>query len=291
MTDSMKYIFVLFCALTSLSMLTLTGSHAVVNLITDMDEDGIPDKKDACPDTPGTKENKGCPPGVIPPSEALRYDRDNDGILNSDDKCPDAAGTAAKEGCPISLEEIIATEEMRIRPPKLETPSIKTQMGQVNIENESSARNPMRDADHDGVRNGIDKCPFTKGDAAHNGCPLFSASEKEKISEVEKDIQFVPYKAELSETGKEALETLAAMINTEYEGSTVRFAIYADEWGGQESNANLSFSRAKSIEHYLVEKNIDKMRIDFDYFGDLRPPVGKWDRESRNKVQLELHLK
>lgn len=287
----MKYIFAIFCCFASLSLVKVAANLPISPLISDMDEDGIPDKKDACPDTPGTKENKGCPPGVIPPSEALRYDRDNDGILNSDDKCPDAAGTVAKEGCPISLEEIIATEEMRVRPPKLETPKVKTQMGQVNLENEPFAHNPTRDADHDGVKNGIDKCPFTKGDAKNKGCPIFSAAEKEKISAVEKDIQFVPYKTELSEAGKEALETLAAMMSTEYEGSTVRFAVYADEWGGQESNANLSFGRAKSIELFLGEKNIDKMRIQFDYFGDLRPPVGKWDRESRNKVQLELHLK
>ena len=259
--------------------------------ISDMDEDGVPDKKDACPDTPGTKENKGCPLGVIPPSVALRYDRDNDGILNSDDKCPDAAGTATKEGCPITVEEIIATEEMRIRPPKLDVPPINTKMGQVSLENEASARNQSRDADHDGVKNGIDKCPFTKGEIGNKGCPLFSAAEAEKISDIEKDIQFVPYKAELSEGGKGALETLAAMMSTEYEGSTVRFAMYADEWGGQESNANLSFGRAKSIELFLGEKNIDKMRLQFDYFGDLRPPVGKWDRESRNKVQFELRLR
>ncbi len=63
----------------------------------DRDKDGIKDKNDACPDTPGVStddpKTNGCPP-----------DRDGDGIYDKDDACPDTPGVASddpkKHGCP-----------------------------------------------------------------------------------------------------------------------------------------------------------------------------------------------
>ena len=55
---------------------------------TDRDKDGIPDKEDRCPDTPGLAEFQGCP------------DTDGDGIPDIDDQCPDVAGPVENNGCP-----------------------------------------------------------------------------------------------------------------------------------------------------------------------------------------------
>ena len=55
---------------------------------TDRDKDGIPDKEDRCPDTPGLAEFQGCP------------DTDGDGIPDIDDQCPDVAGPKENNGCP-----------------------------------------------------------------------------------------------------------------------------------------------------------------------------------------------
>ena len=55
---------------------------------TDRDKDGIPDKEDACPDTPGLPEFQGCP------------DTDGDGVPDKDDQCPDVAGPKENNGCP-----------------------------------------------------------------------------------------------------------------------------------------------------------------------------------------------
>lgn len=55
---------------------------------TDRDKDGIPDKDDRCPDTPGLPEFQGCP------------DTDGDGIPDIDDQCPDVAGPKENNGCP-----------------------------------------------------------------------------------------------------------------------------------------------------------------------------------------------
>lgn len=63
----------------------------------DRDKDGIPNGRDACPDTPGTRtknpRTNGCP-----------SDRDGDGIPDSDDACPDTPGLRTMDlksnGCP-----------------------------------------------------------------------------------------------------------------------------------------------------------------------------------------------
>ncbi len=98
----------------------------------DKDGDGVADKDDACPDTPGVKtddpKTNGCPPppadkdgdGVAdkddacpdvpgvktddPKTNGCPADRDGDGILNADDACPDAPGPKTDDpktnGCP-----------------------------------------------------------------------------------------------------------------------------------------------------------------------------------------------
>ncbi|MCC6690395.1 MAG: thrombospondin type 3 repeat-containing protein, partial [Bacteroidia bacterium] len=56
----------------------------------DKDKDGVRDKEDDCPDTPGLKDFKGCP------------DKDGDKIPDKDDICPDVPGIPAFNGCPDS---------------------------------------------------------------------------------------------------------------------------------------------------------------------------------------------
>lgn len=88
----------------------------------DRDEDGIFDKDDACPDTPGLAEFNGCPDtdgdgiqdaeDACPDEAGLTVfngcpDSDNDGVQDSLDECPDVVGTAANNGCPEITETII----------------------------------------------------------------------------------------------------------------------------------------------------------------------------------------
>ena len=88
----------------------------------DRDEDGIFDKDDACPDTPGLPEFNGCPDsdgdGIqdaedsCPEEAGLAAfngcpDSDNDGVQDSLDECPDIVGTPANSGCPEISETII----------------------------------------------------------------------------------------------------------------------------------------------------------------------------------------
>ena len=56
----------------------------------DSDENGVLNKEDECPETPGLSAFKGCP------------DTDGDGIPDSKDACPQVAGIPAFNGCPDS---------------------------------------------------------------------------------------------------------------------------------------------------------------------------------------------
>src|SRR5207245_2213690 len=59
----------------------------------DLDHDGIPDKRDACPNTPrgATVDQRGCP-----------SDADHDGVYDGLDQCPNtpAGATVDAKGCP-----------------------------------------------------------------------------------------------------------------------------------------------------------------------------------------------
>ncbi len=64
----------------------------------DDDQDGIPNLVDKCPNKPGTKKLKGCPP-------PKRKDRDGDGTYDEDDLCPDKPGPKKNKGCPEILQQ------------------------------------------------------------------------------------------------------------------------------------------------------------------------------------------
>ena len=121
----------------------------------DRDGDGIADKKDACPDTPGLAAFAGCP------------DADSDGITDGDDDCPDVAGIANFNGCPDTDGDGIADKNDNC-------PDVAG----------SATLNGCPDSDNDGVIDIEDKCPKTPGLKGMNGCP---DSDNDGITDVEDD--------------------------------------------------------------------------------------------------------
>ncbi|MEO6189463.1 MAG: thrombospondin type 3 repeat-containing protein, partial [Saprospiraceae bacterium] len=105
----------------------------------DTDKDGVPDKKDLCPDVFGTI--MGCP------------DSDMDGIADKDDKCPQLAGVIENMGCPADSDQdgVYDVDDM--------CPTIA---GTVK---------GCPDRDKDGIADSEDKCPDQAGPAATMGCP------------------------------------------------------------------------------------------------------------------------
>lgn len=74
-----------------------TPGLAEFNGCPDADGDGLPDHKDACPVEFGPKENEGCP----------YRDKDQDGILDDEDECPEVPGLIELKGCPPVIVEYV----------------------------------------------------------------------------------------------------------------------------------------------------------------------------------------
>jgi outer membrane protein OmpA-like peptidoglycan-associated protein len=109
----------------------------------DRDGDHVPDSEDQCPDQPGTKENHGCP------------DRDGDGIIDKLDACPDEKGPAKYNGCPDRDGDGVIDKEDQC-PDEPGSPELKG----------------CPDRDGDGVIDKLDQCPDKPGPADNDGCPV-----------------------------------------------------------------------------------------------------------------------
>ncbi len=137
----------------------------------DRDKDGVSDKKDKCPDTPGLKEFEGCPdtdgdgitdnedncPEEAGPAENNGCpDTDGDGVLDKDDACPEEAGLAALNGCPDQDGDGVADPDDEC----------------IDVAGpEENKGCPWPDQDGDGVADKDDACPTEAGTTA-NGCPV-----------------------------------------------------------------------------------------------------------------------
>ncbi|TAE84289.1 MAG: OmpA family protein [Bacteroidetes bacterium] len=111
----------------------------------DEDKDGISDKKDNCPNTPGgvKVDAKGCP-----------LDGDGDGVMDYQDKCPAVVGDASTQGCPDTDKDGIADKDDQC----------PNEAGPATLKG-------CPDADGDGIIDSKDKCPNIKGTLALDGCP------------------------------------------------------------------------------------------------------------------------
>lgn len=148
--------------------------HAGINLTIgrdakDRDEDGIPDKEDECPDTPGLAEFDGCP------------DSDGDKIPDLRDKCPEVPGLAAFEGCPDTdgdgiqdSEDDCVDEAGKVEfngCPDRDNDGIMDKEDACPDEPGPVETNGCPDRDRDGVIDSEDLCPDKPGEAEHKGCP------------------------------------------------------------------------------------------------------------------------
>src|SRR5438067_2639560 len=136
-----------------LSVFTRSGPAA------DADHDGVPDRQDACPDTPvgATVDARGCP-----------TDSDRDGVYDGLDQCPGtpAGAHVNAKGCPADADGDGVLDGLDQCP--------GTPAG-ARVD----AKGCPADADGDGVLDGLDQCPGTPAGAVVDqaGCPLDSDAD------------------------------------------------------------------------------------------------------------------
>lgn len=197
----------------------------------DRDKDGILDKDDLCPDTPGLPEFQGCP------------DTDGDGVPDKDDQCPDVAGPVENNGCPWPDTDGDGIIDKDDACPTVAGPA----------ENNGC---PWPDTDGDGILDKDDACPTVPGLPEYNGCPAPKKPDVIVVNETLKAILFDFNKATIKAESSEKLDTAARIIKDAEETNFLVVGM-TDAKGSVAYNLNLSRQRAASVVAALEARGIN----------------------------------
>jgi outer membrane protein OmpA-like peptidoglycan-associated protein len=230
----------------------------------DSDGDGIKDSEDDCPETPGLIEFNGCP------------DTDGDGVKDSEDDCPETPGLIEFNGCPdTDGDGIIDSED--------DCPEVA---GIPKF-------NGCPDTDGDGVMDSEDECPEEVGTIDNNGCPDLEEEKQieTQLDEISQKVYFEIEKSTILEDAKETLNELIDVLER-YSHYNIEILGHADSTGPDQYNQVLSESRAKAVMYYLISKGVDPARLSFKGFGETQPAYSNSRREGRRlNRRVEFKIK
>ena len=207
------------------------GINFVFDYRKDSDRDGVPDKRDKCPDTPrGVKVDKnGCPidsdgdgvpdnldkcpntpKGVKVDKKGCPIDSDGDGVPDYLDKCPDTPAKVKvdKNGCPIDSDGDGIADYLDKCP--------KTPTG-IKVD---SVGCPS-DSDHDGIPDYLDKCPDTPHGVKvdKDGCPEATLEIKPVVKPESKPVVKPEVKPEAKKDIKPVLDKqLSSLFQKAFQG-------------------------------------------------------------------------
>jgi OOP family OmpA-OmpF porin len=243
----------------------------------DTDGDGVPDRKDKCPDTPtGVKVDLvGCP-----------VDTDGDGVADYQDKCPDVKGLANLQGCPDADGDGVADNDDKCP----NTPQgVKVDASGCPVDSDGDgvadyldkcpntpagvkvdANGCPLDRDGDGVPDNEDRCPDRAGPASNKGCPEIPAETKKVLNEATKYIQFDFNKATLKPVSFTRLQQMVQIMN-DYPDYSLSIAGHTDSKGADDYNLRLSYERAAAARKYMLSKGIPAERIEARGYGETKP--------------------
>ena len=229
----------------------------------DTDGDGIPDKDDDCPTEPGPAEFNGCP------------DTDGDGIPDKDDECPLVAGLPEFNGCP-------DTDGDGLADPVDECPEVAGPK-----ENNGC---PWPDRDGDTVIDKDDECPDIPGTVANNGCPEVTTEIIKELNEYSKTILFDIGKSTIRKESYAALQNIVDVMK-EYPNAKFHVEGHTDSTGSLQLNMRLSKERAAAVEEYLTTIGMDGSRLTSDGYGPERPIADNKTasgRQQNRRVEISL---
>ena len=219
----------------------------------DNDKDGVPNHLDECPNDSGSLFLKGCP------------DSDQDGIIDSKDECPFEKGSIENNGCPDSDEDGVLDKNDKCLSKK------------GLPENEGCP-----DSDGDGIFDHLDACPDIPGIIENKGCPEIKKETVEKIKLAAQGIYFETASAILLENSYNNLEILIQILK-EYPSAVARIEGHTDNTGTPSINKTLSQERANTVMQFLIDKGIDKSRLQATGFGDEKPKADNNTEEGKAK--------
>ena len=202
----------------------------------DSDGDGVPDRTDACPDTPkgATVDAKGCP-----------MDSDGDGVWDGIDRCPDTpkGATVDATGCPMDSDGDGVWDGLDRCP---DTPK-----GVI-----VDAKGCPKDSDGDGVWDGIDRCPNTPRGVKVDefGCEVKAAPPVEPVPKTLalEGVNFESDSATLLPSSLAVLDRVSALLK-DWPDVRVEVAGYTDSMNTEAYNQRLSERQGRGGSHLSDE--------------------------------------
>lgn len=211
------------------------GVRFYFSKFSDRDKDGVPNRFDKCPWTPGVKEFDGCP------------DSDGDGIPDSQDSCADVPGLKHFHGCPDSDGDGIPNFD----------DACPYQAGPAKFMG-------CPDTDNDGIPDSEDKCPNEAGPASNDGCPIppppLPPPAPVREHNMNEPILFEVGKAKISDMSLPILAEAIMEMNT-HENAYIMIDGHTDITGGNVINDALSFRRANAVRKYLIDMGANPKRM------------------------------
>ncbi|MRM95912.1 OmpA family protein [Riemerella anatipestifer] len=201
----------------------------------DKDKDGVLDKDDLCPETPGLPEFQGCP------------DTDGDGVPDKDDNCLEVAGPVENNGCPWPDTDNDGVLDKDDACPEVAGP----------VENNGC---PWPDTDNDGVLDKDDKCPSVPGLPEYNGCPKPRSEYAKDATGALQGIFFHFNKSSIRPESNTKLDQAAEVIKSS-NGGTFLVVGHTDVKGNANYNLKLSRERAASVVAALEARGVSPSQL------------------------------
>ncbi|MEZ4460556.1 MAG: OmpA family protein [bacterium] len=274
----------------------------------DVDQDGIDDRDDACPQEPedldGFEDADGCPDddndgdGIQDradkcPQDAEDFDQlddrdgcpeddvDGDGVLDTEDKCPETPGKPEQQGCPLADKDNDGVFDDTDQCPELaeDVDGFEDADGCPDVDN-----------DRDGIPDASDECPqepeVVNGVDDEDGCPdegepnVRLEGNKAEISE---KIQFDYNAATIKPESHAILDEVAALLKANAQITLLQVEGHTDDRGFHVYNLELSKLRAEAVRDYLIAKGIAASRLRAIGLGESDPIAKGFSEEAREK--------
>jgi OOP family OmpA-OmpF porin len=138
------------------------------------------------------------------------------------------------------------------------------------------------DTDGDGAMDNVDECPRVAGDKSNNGCPAVSDEMSAVLNSAISGLAFEAGSEAISNSSFAAIDKVVELMNANADYNLIVNG-HTDNLGNWLQNRWLSHKRARSVKAYLVEKGIDKSRINAVGYGQSKPIANNETEEGRAK--------
>ncbi len=213
-------------------------------------------------------------------------DSDGDGIPDDIDACPMEKGSKDNDGCPkLSDRDNDGIPDIYDKCP--DQPEDKD-----GIDDGDGC--PETDADGDGIPDTEDACPKQPGqrnpDPKKNGCPTTYVFEGSVIKFVQQ-VHFAIGSATILADSFPILQDVVNLIKVNANLKRLAVEGHTDNTGSADMNRKLSQLRSESVMNWMVDKGIDKARLEAHGYGPDKPidtndtPAG---RTKNRRVEFKI---